>query len=155
MSRITRTTAIVLLFCSSLAAAEAPSLDAVRFMAGAWGSDGDVVEYWLPPLRGLMVGVNRAREGDEMPFFEFLRIEARDGGIYYVASPRGGGTTDFKLTEVSEGRAVFENPEHDFPQKLIYTRTGDRLEAEVGAVRDGKWGSFTLEWTAQPCSAAD
>jgi len=128
-------------------------LEPVRFMAGAWGNDGEIIEYWLPPLRGLMVGINRDPKGDEMPFFEFLRLEARSDGIVYVASPRGGGTTEFRLTEVSAGRAVFENPQHDFPQKIIYTRAGDRLEAEVGAVRDGEWGSFTSSWSRVSCAS--
>ena len=136
-----------LLVSASLAAAD--DLDEVAFMAGAWGVDGVTVEYWLPPLRGLMVGINRDPAGSGMPFFEYLRIEARDDGIYYIASPRGGGTTEFRLTEASEMRAVFENPEHDFPQKIVYTRDGDRLEAEVGGERDGEWGSFTLSWTLQ------
>ncbi len=135
----------------SRAAAESPGqLEQLEFLTGAWGADGAIVEYWLPPLRGLMVGVNRSTEGDEKPFFEYLRIEARADGIYYVASPKGVGTTSFKLTEVSSSRAVFENPEHDFPQKIIYSRSGDHLEAEVGADQDGEWKSFKLLWSLQP-----
>lgn len=129
------------------------SLEPVRFLTGTWGSDGTIVEYWLPPLRGLMVGINREPSGTGMPFFENLRIEAREDGIYYVASPKGEGTTAFKLTEASANRAVFENPEHDFPQKIIYVRTDDRLEAEVGAMKNGEWSSFKLSWTAADCRA--
>lgn len=156
MTVLTRATVVVLpcLLALPLSAA-ASDLEPLRFMAGVWGANGEVVEYWMPPLRGLMVGGNREPKGEGLPFFEYLRIEAREDGIYYVASPRGTGTTDFKLTEVSEGRAVFENPEHDFPQKLVYTRSGDALRAEVGAMRDGEWSGFTLEWTAQPCLAGD
>lgn len=125
-------------------------LEQLGFLTGAWGADGAIIEYWLPPLRGLMVGVNRATDGDGIPFFEYLRIEARADGIYYVASPKGAGTTSFKLTESSASRAVFENPEHDSPQKIIYSRTGDYLEAEVGANRGGEWSSFKLRWSRQP-----
>ena len=84
---------------------------------------------------------------------EYLRIEAREDGIVYVASPMGTGTTDFRLTEVSDSRAVFENLEHDFPQKIIYTVTGSRLEAEVGAVQDGEWRSRTLRLTRIECGS--
>ena len=136
-------------------AEDAPDLDDLSFLSGAWGVDGTVVEYWLPPLRGLMVGVNRAPEGTDTPFFEFLLIEQRADGIYYVASPRGTGTTAFRLTQVSDGYAVFENPEHDFPQKIVYRRDGDTLEAEVGATRNGEWSSFTLSWKAIASTHAD
>ena len=146
--------AILLALLTSAPCRAADPLDPVRFLAGAWGADGDVVEYWLPPLRGLMVGINRDPQGDGAPFFEFLRIEARDDRIVYVASPRGAPPTDFRLTEVSDGRAVFANPDHDCPQKLIYTLSGDRLEVEVGAERDGAWDSFKLRWTRLPCDPA-
>ena len=146
--------ALLLALLTSAPSQAADPLDPVGFLAGAWGTDGDVVEYWMPPLRGLMVGVNRDPQGEGAPFFEFLRIEARGEGIVYVASPRGGSPTDFRLTEVSETRAVFANPDHDFPQKLIYTLSDDRLEVEVGAERDGVWDSFKLRWTRVPCDAA-
>ena len=149
------TTIALIAHAYPVVAAEPDDLEALDFLTGAWGSEEGIVEYWMPPLRGLMVGINRDPQGDGMPFFENLRIEARPDGIYYVASPRGTGTTDFRLTEHSATRAVFENPEHDFPQKIIYVRTGDRLEAEVGAVRDGEWGSFTLSWSAIACTAGD
>ena len=125
-------------------------LEPLGFLTGAWGADGAIIEYWLPPLRGLMVGVNRSTDGDGMPFFEYLRIESRADGIYFVASPNGTGTTSFKLTESSASRAVFENAEHDFPQKIIYSRTGDHLEAEVGANQNGEWSSFKLNWSRLP-----
>jgi hypothetical protein len=132
--------------------AEEPSLEAVEFLAGAWGADGTIVEYWLPPMRGLMVGLNREPSGSGMPFFEYLRIEAREDGIYYVASPKGTGTTDFKLTDSSSNRAVFENPEHDFPQKIAYTRKGNRMHVEVTAQKDGEWSGFSLDWEAMNVS---
>lgn len=138
---------------ASATAAADSSLEAVQFMTGAWGKDGVTVEFWLPPLRGLMVGVNREPSGSGMPFFENLRIEARGDGVYYVASPRGEGTTAFKLTESGPNRVVFENPEHDFPQKITYLRVGDRLEAEVVAMKDGEWDGFELSWTATDCAS--
>ena len=154
-----RTWAIAALLILAVAAASTPRaaaeseghLEPLGFLTGAWGADGAIVEYWLPPLRGLMVGVNRSTDGDDgIPSFEYLRIESRVDGIYYVASPNGKGTTSFKLTESSASRAVFENAEHDFPQKIIYTRTSDHLEAEVGANQDGEWSSFKLNWSKQP-----
>ena len=142
---------VVVCLAPPLAAAD---LEKLEFLAGGWASGDEIVEFWLPPLRGLMVGMNRAPEGEGMPFFEYLRIEARTDGVYYIASPNGRGTTEFKLTRSSSSRVVFENPKHDFPQKIIYTRRGDTLEAEVGGTRDGKWDSFKLSWRAvgsTPC----
>ena len=150
-----RTIAIALFLVSLLSGppVAAEDLQQLDFMSGAWGTDGIIVEYWLPPAAGRMIGIHHATEGEKASFFEYLRIEAREDGIVYVASPMGSGTTDFRLTEVSDSRAVFENPEHDFPQKIIYTVTGSRLEAEVGAVQDGEWRSRTLRLTRIECGS--
>jgi hypothetical protein len=58
-------------------------------------------------------------------FFEFLRIEARADGVYYVAQPKGKPPTDFKLARKDGETFVFENLAHDFPKRILYTRAGD------------------------------
>ena len=112
-------------------------LDDLRKLSGVWVSeDGRVEEHWMAPAFGVMVGMNRDTSRGKA-FFEYLRIEVREDDIYYVASPRGKGETAFRLTERGEHRWVFENPEHDFPQKIVYELTEpDKLCARVEA--DGK-----------------
>jgi hypothetical protein len=49
-----------------------------------------------------------------------------------VKDQNAGLPVAFTLTQASENRLVFENPAHDFPQKITYTRiTGDSLLAEI------------------------
>ena len=55
-----------------------------------------------------------------MTGFEFLRIVERDGGLVYIAQPGGRSATEFVLTELDTQRAVFVNPRHDYPQRIIY-----------------------------------
>lgn len=68
-----------------------------------------------------MLGTGRTIGGGRTVFFEFLRLEERDGGIDYVAHPGGGAGTAFRLTKIEARKAVFENPSHDFPKKITYT----------------------------------
>ena len=56
--------------------------------------------------------------------FEFLRIEERADGVFYVAQPGGRPPTEFKLTKLEGNSVVFENPQHDHP-KIIRYRPGD------------------------------
>ena len=63
--------------------------------------------------------------------FEFLRIERAAGNVDYVAQRSGRPPTRFRLTESSATNADFANPEHDFPQRIRYTREGDLLRAEL------------------------
>ena len=99
-----------------------PDLEAVSWMAGNWRIEEPnmtVEEQWMEPAGKLMLGMSRttSKRGS---FFEFLRVEARADGVYYVAQPRGNPPTDFKLVRSSANEVVFENLEHDFPKRILY-----------------------------------
>jgi len=119
---------------ASAFAAMSNDLEGLRFMEGDWrGESGKarIEEHWIEAAGGIMLGVSRTIVSGKTVAFEFLRIEAREDGVFYVAQPNGRPGTDFKLTKVSAGEAVFENPQHDHP-KIIRYRLGDgTLVAEV------------------------
>ncbi|MCB9840893.1 MAG: hypothetical protein H6809_04485 [Phycisphaeraceae bacterium] len=117
----------------------------IAWLAGAWvgtrgtGGTTSIEERWTPALGGAMLGVSRTVSRGAMRAFEFLRIVERDGGLVYVAQPNGGAATQFVLTEIDANRAVFENPRHDFPQRIIYERSPDgRLTASIAYARGGR-----------------
>ncbi len=104
------------------------------WLAGHWvGRSDDVVmeEFWTDPGGGIMVGVHRDIFSGRSSFFEYLQIVTTDRGLIYRASPRGTGTTEFVLVSLDQQLVVFENLEHDFPQRIVYRRVGDRLTARV------------------------
>jgi len=123
----------------------APAKAAIADMAwldGAWvGTRGkrSIEERWSPPRGGAMLGVSRTVSGDRMVGFEYLRIVERDGGLVYVAQPGGNPPTDFVLTELGSARAVFDNPRHDSPQRIVYELSDDGgLSASIGFINGGK-----------------
>lgn len=88
----------------------------------------------MEPAGGLMLGLNRStrRDGQGHASFEYLRIEERADAVVYVASPGGGPPTEFALVSWTADEAVFANPEHDFPKRIVYRRLGaDGLEARA------------------------
>lgn len=106
-----------------LAAQEASNIADLHWIAGGWKSaPGSALleEHWIAPSGGLMLGLGRTIAGNRAVAFEFLRIEQRQDGVYYVAQPGGRPPTDFKLTKSSAGLAVFENPAHDHPKIIEY-----------------------------------
>ncbi|MDH3403956.1 MAG: DUF6265 family protein [Acidobacteriota bacterium] len=134
-----------------------PAIESLTWMCGAWGDPEAATEVWMAPLDGLMLGVNRAARPGQMPFFEFLRIEQRVDGIVFLASPLGREAVEFRLRELGAERVVFENPEHDFPQRIAYRLDGDVLSAEASA-GDGEGRQVqTFRWQrrAACASAAD
>ena len=107
----------------------------LAWLAGTWsGGDGPVSfeERWTPPAGGAMLAVSRTLKGDRMVAFEFLRIVERDGRLIYIAQPNGRPPTEFALTAITADSATFENPAHDFPKLIRYTKRADgSLEARV------------------------
>jgi hypothetical protein len=70
---------------------------------------------------------------------EFLQIRRNsEGKIVYVAAPSGQSETSFVLTSASESSFTFENPDHDFPQRIIYRALDSgRLLVRIEGTRDG------------------
>lgn len=121
--------------------APAASVQSLSWITGTWGGTlggATLEEHWLTPAGGTMLGISRTVAGERMVAFEFLRIEARADGVYYVAQPGGRPPTAFKLTSSSAQSAVFENPQHDHPKTIRYLRDGDTLVAEIEGDEKGK-----------------
>ena len=77
--------------------------------------------------------------------FEYLRIVERDGGLVYVAQPGGRSPTEFMLTELDKKRAVFVNPRHDYPQRIVYELSKEgALTASIGFAK-GRLQSYEFE----------
>lgn len=127
------------------------SLDQLGWLRGCWSGKVDrreFIETWLPPRGGMMVGIShtivqdRRHPEPQTQDFEYLRIEARDDGVYYIVIPSGKQEEAFKLTSIGEnlGRTAytFTNPVDQFPQQIVYLRgTEGWLYAQVQGKLDG------------------
>jgi uncharacterized protein DUF6265 len=97
-----------------------------------------VEEQWTTPSGNMLVGMSRTLSGGRTTSFEFMRIEARADGVYYVAQPAGRPPVDFKLASESASELIFVNPGHaDRLKRVIYRREADdrmtaRIEGENG-----------------------
>lgn len=142
-----RTLLAVLLLVASPALAQ-EGISKLSWMAGHWGVVRDGVEteeVWLAASGGMMLGMSRS-VGPKSVEFEFIRIEQRKDGIFYVASPGGVGATPFRMIEHAGQRATFENRENDFPQRIHYRRVGDALCAKIEGSSGGTEKSREWCW---------
>lgn len=109
-------------------------LHKLAWLAGDWRlQSGSTIieERWTGGEGGMMVGLSRTIRNGSTASFEFLRIESRDGGVFYVAQPNGGAPTEFRLISSTDTELVFENLQHDFPQRIRYRRTQAGLTARI------------------------
>lgn len=130
--------------------------ESLDWMAGHWCTDSggkSVEEVWLPPRGDVLVGLGRTYTADRTVGFEFLRIAGVEGVQSYIAQPGGQPPTHFARTDGGENWVRFENPEHDFPQRIEYRRDGDKLYAEVaGPGNNGVEAVIRLDFGA--CASA-
>jgi hypothetical protein len=117
------------------------------WMSGHWETTVNNVvteEAWSTPRAGVMLGYSRTVNGERLGEFEFLRLQAGEDGVpAYLAQPGGQPAIPFRLTAHDATSATFDNPAHDFPQRIRYVRTGDTMVATISALD----GSHTMSWT--------
>ncbi|ABF54078.1 DUF6265 family protein [Sphingopyxis alaskensis] len=126
-----------------LVAARPPAtVDDLGWLAGDWASEAGgrwTEESWTAPRGGVMLGVSRSGRGEVLRDYEFIRIAADDdGAISYIAMPQGGAPVTFALVRYDGTSATFENPAHDYPQRIAYVREGDTLTATIAAIDGAK-----------------
>lgn len=137
--------------------AEQPPLDQVAWLGGCWQSAAGprvVTEMWMPADGGVMIGGGRTVVAGKARAFEHLRLRADGDALVYTAIPSGQRETDFRSTAVSATGFTVENLAHDFPQRIVYTRTGDAaFTARVeGPGPNGPRG-FDLAFRRVPCES--
>ena len=93
----------------------------------------------MKPAGNIMLGMSHTVVNGRTGEHEFMRIaQEDDGSIFFIAKPSGQKEARFKLMNVSDREARFENPEHDFPQRIIYRRDGDSLVGRIEGISKGE-----------------
>jgi hypothetical protein len=134
---------LAMLLAAQVYAAPPSAVDYLKWLAGCWtlNQSGSVIEeQWMAPSGGVMLGMGRTVEQNgALREFEFMRIIQTHTSLAFVAQPSGQAETTFPLLLLSEMDAVFENRDHDFPQRVIYRRLGpDTVTARIEGEIDGQ-----------------
>ena len=99
-------------------------------------------------MERLLLGTNRTLSGGRTVYHELLMIEQTPEGTFYRAWPKGQAAASFRAVTIEEDRLVFEDPAHDFPQRILYERTDDGgLRTRIEGVVDGVAKSAEQRWT--------
>ena len=119
----------------------ATPIDAMAWLAGCWaraGGETTIEEQWMAPRGATMLGMSRTVRSGETVGFESLRINEDGAQLVYVSLPSGQTLTEFRSTFVADTMTVFENLQHDYPQRIIYRYgAGDSLWARIEGSVDG------------------
>lgn len=129
----------LLLFTSNLLAQDD---SIVKYFTGKWKLISDTEDYfeeWEFVNKTELAGVVYNYEEGESVIGENLYLKKFGNQWAYIALPANQSITLFALRKFSDNKFIFENKEHDFPQKIIYEFTSDdSLRTSIEGVVEGK-----------------
>lgn len=117
------------------------------WMSGAWCTAPAEVpqtcEVWSDEIAGGIAGLSRTAKDGKVVSEERMSIGISRGKLSFIAMPDGATEpTRFPLVSRGATEMVFENREHDYPQRIRYWRDGDALMAEISLAD----GSKPMRW---------
>ena len=133
-------------------------LEQFEWLLGTWENNtprGSIYESWVRKSDSEFSGKSYALNAADTIIFETVSLLAKDGEVYYIPVVRdqnAGKPVAFKTTFSSSSKFIVENPAHDFPQVISYTRTGqDQLVAEIsGPSKNGEYKYQTFAMKRYP-----
>lgn len=135
-----------------VATAPEAAINKLHWLAGWWQqtmSGGILFEQWQITANGSMKGKGGFIKDRDTMIIENLMLEAHGDTVMYiptVTDQNNGMPIPFVMTVAAGDSFVFENPAHDFPNRITYHRTSaTSLVAAIYGNKDGKMKSETFE----------
>ena len=149
----------LVVFSPVLSMAQVPEpITSAAWLAGCWAVDGKEAgtgEQWMAPAGGTMFGAGRTVKNGKTVGFEFMQIRSsEEGKLEFVAMPSGQNETTFSLVSRTKQSLVFENPGHDFPQRVIYRSIStDQIIGRAEGSMSGSLRGIDFPMNRIPCKA--
>lgn len=142
--------------CGVMLRAAPVGIDRVAWMQGCWrltAGSRTVEEQWTAPRGGTMLGTSRTVVDGQLTEYEFVVLRERGEALVYQAHPSGQLAGEFPLASVDGMSVLFENPQHDFPQRIGYRRDGARLTAWIEGTMGGRSRRVEFPYERVTCAA--
>ena len=90
-----------------------------------WG--GQFVAHYSTPAGGKILSYSQLLRGGQVSFYEFEVFESQGQAVRLQPFPGGRPAVGLTLTshDPQARRAVFENPDKDYPTRIAYERATD------------------------------
>jgi Domain of unknown function (DUF6265) len=140
----------------ALAQEKSSTINDLAWLKGCWSlhrNGRETTEHWLKPAGGTMLGISRTVADGKTVEFEFTQIrQDASGDIVFIAKPSGQPEATFKMTKGSAHEVIFENSQHDFPQRVIYRLQRDgSLLGRIEGMSKGKEKSVDFPMARARC----
>jgi hypothetical protein len=132
-----------------------PTIDRVAWLHGCWQTTGTpnvVEEQWMAPRGGTMIGMGRTVRDGKTTEYELVVLKEQDGRLAYEAHPSGQAPAVFLSREITDSSVVFENAQHDFPQRVGYRRSESGLAAWIEGTVKGQMRHIDFNYARVACA---
>jgi hypothetical protein len=136
---------LALTFTSCLKSKEISKIVVADWLLGNWenkSDDGDLLETWKKVNDSIYDGESYFIKGKDTLHFEKIQMKQKGEALYYIATIKGQNDDQpvtFKYNDTIEKQLVFENPKHDYPQKISYSQiTKDSIVIQISGSQQGK-----------------
>ena len=121
-------------------------LSRISWLTGTWQMQtpaGVIVEQWVRDADTQWLGSSyMITPNGDTGFSEHIRLHLKNGQLTYlpvVSNQNEGKEVAFREKSFSDSVVVFENTEHDFPQRISYKKVSDTsILAVIEGVQNGQ-----------------
>ena len=106
----------------------------------------------MSPRGHSMVGMSRTVRGGNLVEHELVVVREQGDQLAYQAHPSGQASAVFMSRSLQEGEVVFENLQHDFPQRIGYQRKGTALLAWIEGPQHGQTRRIEFPYHRTRCA---
>lgn len=143
-------TTLLLLFlsivsCKNTESNEKEKIKKTDWLLGKWENkvdEGVLSENWKRLNDSTFQAESFFIKEKDTLHFESITLQQKGEELFYSATVKGQNNdkpVTFKMTSETDKKLVFENPKHDYPQKITYSLINkDSLVAEISGIQLGK-----------------
>ena len=140
---------VLFISCQNKSEKNFEQLEKMNWLIGNWENkmdDGILSETWKKENDSTFSGKSYfIVNSKDTVHSETIILTQLNNQLIYSPTVKGQNndeSVDFKLSSESENTFVFENPKHDYPQKIVYKKVDENsLIATISGMQQGKQSS--------------
>jgi Domain of unknown function (DUF6265) len=135
----------ILLFASCGKSKQVSKIVGKDWLLGKWenkSDEGNLLEIWRKVNDSLFIGESYFIKGKDTLHSEKIELKQKGEELFYIATIKGQNNdkpVTFKQNIEIAKQLVFENPQHDYPRKIVYKPFAkDHLLIEISGIQQEK-----------------
>ncbi|GGC93638.1 hypothetical protein GCM10011508_21100 [Flavobacterium lutivivi] len=136
---------LLLIACQNKSKNSYALIDKMSWLEGSWENklpEGTLTETWQKINDSTYSGQTLFIKEKDTIHFEEIVLSQKGETLFYTPTVKGQNNDEpieFKLTNSNENEFIFENPKHDYPQKIAYKKlNANNLVATISGKQQGK-----------------